>query len=153
MQILFTIIVILVALFLIARRFLVPAASPRPDHLGVTDGQLTPCPDSPNCVSTQADSSDNVHYTEAVPLQGPVQEAHDRLLQYIQSQARTTIVTDENNYIHAEFRSAAWGFVDDFEIYIDEAAGKIHFRSAARLGYGDMGVNRRRVEAVKQAIN
>ena len=64
---------------------------------------------------------------------------------------RSTVVTNEPGYTHAEFRSAAWGFVDDVEFYFDEEAGLIQFRSAARLGYGDGGVNRKRMEAVRAA--
>jgi uncharacterized protein (DUF1499 family) len=42
-------------------------AGKRPNHLGVRDGQLTPCPNTPNCVSSQ--SSDAVHKIEPLSLQ------------------------------------------------------------------------------------
>ena len=62
---------------------------------------------------------------------------------------RTTIITNGPQYMHVEFRSALWGFVDDVQIYFDEAAGQIQFKSSSRLGYGDMDANRRRMEAVR----
>ena len=39
-------------------------------------------------------------------------------------------------------------FDDDVEFVVDEQAGTIHFRSASRAGRGDLGVNRRRMEAI-----
>jgi uncharacterized protein (DUF1499 family) len=53
--------------------------------------------------------------------------------------------------VRAEFRSRL-GFVDDVEFRIDEAAGRIHVRSASRKGYWDLGVNRRRVETIREAF-
>jgi len=38
------------------------------------------------------------------------------------------------------------------EFRIDEAAGVVHVRSASRKGYWDFGVNRRRVETIREAI-
>jgi uncharacterized protein (DUF1499 family) len=52
-------------------------------------------------------------------------------------------------YLHAEFRSALFGFVDDVEFRMDETAGRIDVRSASRTGYFDFGVNRRRVEEIR----
>ena len=53
--------------------------------------------------------------------------------------------------VRAEFRTRL-GFVDDVEFRIDEAARGIHVRSASRKGYWDLGVNRRRVEAIREAF-
>lgn len=66
---------------------------------------------------------------------------------------RTRIRRDEAAYLHAEFRSLIFRFVDDVEFLLDADAGVIHVRSASRLGYSDLGVNRRRVEAIRQAFS
>jgi uncharacterized protein (DUF1499 family) len=63
---------------------------------------------------------------------------------------RATIVTAEPEYIYAEFRSRLLSFVDDVEFYLDDSAKLIHFRSASRLGRGDLGVNRQRMEEIRQ---
>ena len=61
-------------------------------------------------------------------------------------------VTVEDNYLHFEFRSAFFGFVDDVEFLIDPEDHIIHFRSASRAGYSDLGVNRRRMEQLRKAF-
>ncbi|MFW5772866.1 MAG: DUF1499 domain-containing protein [Phototrophicaceae bacterium] len=120
--------------------------SPRPDSLGVRDGQLAPCPNTPNCVSTQA-SRDNQRM-EPLTYTGDTGSARERLLAIVRDMPGATVVTAGDDYIHAEFRSRLWRFVDDVEFYI--ADGQIHFRSAARLGQGDMGVNRQRMQTISE---
>ncbi len=117
----------------------------RPDGLGLTDGHLADCPDSPNCVSSQAAS--DTQRMEALPLALPVAEAQAALHALLGEMDRVEIVGAEPGYIHAEATSRL-GFVDDVEFAFDEAEGLLHFRSASRLGYGDMGVNRARMEEI-----
>lgn len=112
----------------------------RPLNLGITDGKLSPCPDSPNCVFSQ--SSDKRHFIEPVRYEGTEQKAKKRLIDAIQGMKRCRIITMEDHYIHAEFTSAFFRFVDDVEIYFDSEAKIIHMRSASRIGYSDFGVNR-----------
>jgi uncharacterized protein (DUF1499 family) len=137
-----------VAIFLVARG-LVVWLSPSPEELGVVDGRLAPCPDSPNCVSTFA--TDELHRMEPMGYEGETAVAQATILAILDSLPRITVITNEPGYIHAEARSALWGFVDDVEFTFDETAGLIHFRSASRLGYGDMGMNRARMEAIQTA--
>jgi len=118
-------------------------AGSRPGGLGLTDGRLAPCPDSPNCVSSQATSES--HRMEPVPLDAPAAQAQDALLAVLHEMDRMEVVTVEPGYIHAEAASRLLGFVDDVEFSIDEAEGVIHYRSASRLGYGDLGANRDRM--------
>lgn len=117
-----------------------------PPGLGVRDGRLAPCPATPNCVSTQADPGDRLHAMAPLPLTLPAAEAQEHIRAILAARPRVEILRDEPGYIHAVFRSATMGFPDDVELYLDEAAGLIHFRSAARLGGGDLGVNRARME-------
>jgi uncharacterized protein (DUF1499 family) len=120
----------------------------RPTNLGVRDGNLVDCPSSPNCVSSQA--HDAGHAIEPLPLSGDPVGAMQRLKNVIQSMARTQVVESKTNYLYAEFTTPLMGFVDDVEFYCD---GKvIHVRSASRLGYSDLGVNRRRVDAIRAAL-
>lgn len=65
---------------------------------------------------------------------------------------RTTIVTQTDNYLHAECQSALFGFVDDLELHLKAANAVIDVRSASRLGYSDLGVNRRRVEDLRSQL-
>ena len=129
--------------------WLVERVSPTPSNLGVVDGRLAPCPNSPNCVSTLA--TDAEHGIAPIPYDGDTEAAHTAVLAILQSMPRVTIVTDEPTYIHAEARTAVWHFIDDVEFYFDAADGLIHFRSASRLGYGDGGLNRQRMEEIRAA--
>ena len=115
----------------------------QPSGLGLTDGRLAACPDSPNCVSSLAESG----YASMVPipLTLPAEEAQDALIAVLQEMDRVEIVSVEPGYIHAEASSRLVGFVDDVEFAIDEAEGVLHYRSASRMGYGDMGANRGRM--------
>ncbi|MCC6605821.1 MAG: DUF1499 domain-containing protein [Anaerolineae bacterium] len=131
-------------------RWLIAQVSPKPDNLGVANGRLQPCPESPNCVSTQA--TDELHAIEPIAYDGATAAAQQKLLAILQADPSYTLISNSPTYIHAEARTAVWQFVDDVEFTFDEAAGLIHFRSASRLGYGDAGANRQRLEAVRAAF-
>ena len=124
-----------------------------PEDLGVINGKLAPCPDSPNCVSTQAPQSDNAHYIAPVPFENTPGNTMNRIVQEVTRMPRTRIVKRDGNYLHAEFRSRIFGFVDDVEFYLDTETNLIHFRSAARKGYGDFGANRNRMEDLSELLN
>lgn len=144
-------VVLVVAVFIALREVIIPNASPRPDDLGVTDGTLKDCPNSPNCVSTQAPAGDS-HAMEPVRFDGDIAAAQEAILSTIRAMPRTHIVTVEDDYIYAEFRSSLMGYIDDVEFYIDAANGVIHFRSASRLGQGDLGANRNRMEEISEKL-
>ena len=128
-------------------------AGKRPDNLGVNNGKLASCPKSPNCVSSQTEPADTVHYIEALTYTSTPQEALTKLKAVIESLPRTTIITETDNYLYAEFKSALMGYVDDVEFYIDRDTQKIHVRSASRLGQSDLGVNRKRIETIREKFN
>ena len=75
--------------------------------------------------------------------------AKARLLSILQAMPRTTILNNDGNYIQTEMRTALMGYVDDVEFFLDEASQTIQFRSASRIGYGDMGMNRKRMEEIR----
>lgn len=112
--------------------------------------RLRPCPRSPNCVSTLA-AEDSKHRMDPLPLRLAPDQAMDRLKSILARRKRTEIVEQDGGYLHATERSALWRFIDDVELEIDEEAGVIHFRSASRRGYSDLGVNRRRMSEIRAA--
>ena len=79
-------------------------------------------------------------------------EAQQRVREVLAAQPRVELIHDEPGYLHAVFRSPTMGFPDDVEFLFDEAAGLIHFRSASRLGRGDLGVNRARIEEIRRLL-
>jgi len=118
----------------------------RPTGLGVKDNRLSLCPASPNCVSSQSD--DKKHRIDPLRFTSTPAEAMTRLKKIVRAMKRTTVVRETPNYFHAEFATFL-GFVDDVEFYANESQKVIHLRSASRLGYWDLGVNRRRMEAIR----
>lgn len=112
-----------------------------------TLGQFAPCPDSPNCVSTQA--SDEKHVINPISFSENKVEAKNRLLTIIHSLPRTRVVANTQDYLHVEFTSRVFRFVDDTEFYFGVTGGTIHFRSASRLGRSDLGANRKRMETIR----
>ncbi|MCG6538346.1 MAG: DUF1499 domain-containing protein [Syntrophales bacterium LBB04] len=111
---------------------------------------MSPCPSSPNCVSSSA--QDRGHRIAPFGLSGTSAETMALLARVIKTFPRATIKQQRNHYLKAEFRTR-FGFVDDLEFLVDEALGQVEVRSAARTGYWDLGVNRRRVETLRKAYS
>jgi uncharacterized protein (DUF1499 family) len=122
----------------------------RPTNLGVHAGKFAPCPSSPNCVSTQADEAE--HRIDLISFTGSPVDALAKLKRAIATLPRAAIVTETADYLHVECTSLIFRFVDDVEFWVDQAKHVIHFRSASRVGYGDLGVNRKRMEAIRHAF-
>lgn len=110
---------------------------------------LPPCPNSPNCVSSQAQATDKVHFIAPFKIIGEINAASLALKNALLSQERTVITEETENTLHAEATSLIFRFVDDVDVILDSEARLFHIRSASRLGYGDFGVNRKRVENLR----
>ncbi|MEO9655676.1 DUF1499 domain-containing protein [Marinomonas sp.] len=121
----------------------------QPNDLGVTDGLLKACPTSPNCVSSQADRSDEVHYVESIIYRENRKDVQLSLESFLLNQGNARVVSSTLGYVHLEIKSKYIGYIDDVEFYLPEADSVIHVRSASRVGYSDVGVNRERVEQVR----
>jgi len=129
-------------------------AGTAPNGLGVANGRLAPPSSTPNSVSSQAGLYPD-HPQRAYGAMEPLRFAGDparamqRLAGLVRSLERTRIVDQRTDYLRAEVTSRWLGFKDDVEFWLDPAAGVIHFRSASRLGEGDLGVNRERMETIQ----
>lgn len=116
--------------------------------LGVRDGRLAPCPESPNCVCSEGGPDRS--RIEPLPLTTSVETATRTLRIVLESMPRATIAREEPGYLRVEFKSSIFRFVDDLELRFDENEKVVHVRSAARTGRSDFGVNRRRVETIRK---
>ena len=116
---------------------------------GHQNGQLLPCPESPNCVSSQIPPDDS-HFIE------PIADADGgkwiSLPAAVNAMAGTQLVRQAGNYAYFSFRTPLMGFVDDVEFYYTPESAVIHVRSASRVGYSDGDTNRNRIEAVRSAL-
>ena len=121
----------------------------RPSTLGVKDGKLSGPRSTPNSVASEGIASTHPAYVEPIAFTGDPRAALAKLGNVSQALDRVTIIKVEESYLYAEFRSRTLGYVDDFEARVDPARSVIHIRSASRLGYGDKGFNRSRVEMIR----
>lgn len=129
---------------------LLSCAGTRPNNLGVKEERLAPCPPSPNCVSSDAD--DPSHLVPAFHLAAPPPDGWRAARAAVASLPRTAIITETDNYLYVECRSAFFGFVDDLELHLRPEHNIIAVRSAARLGRSDFDVNRKRVETIRALL-
>ena len=107
---------------------------------------LPPCPASPNCVSS--DSTDE-HAIAAFQFVGPAENAWRAAKEALLSLPRTKIVAESDHTLRAECTSAIFRFVDDVEFELRPKQEIIAVRSASRVGYSDLGANRRRIESIR----
>ena len=132
----------------IVTSILAACAGERPDNLGVRDGRLTECPDSPNCVSSTAVG--DVHRIAALIFTDAPDVAFARLKQTLVDRKDTAIIEERPGYLRVEFRTVL--FVDDGEFLLDGEQRLIQVRSASRRGYSDLGKNRSRLEEIRRQL-
>ena len=128
-----------------------------PTDLGLKNGQLKPPANSPNSVSSQA----SLHaghpfqaYADIAPLAytGDGAAAFARAVAIVKTMPGATMVKENPGYAYAQYQTRWLKFTDDLELALDESARVIHVRSASRIGRGDLGVNRARVETIRTAM-
>ena len=122
--------------------------APSPPTLGVVDGELAPCPSSPNCVHTGHRHPDG---TPPLYLRAEGEGSWEGVRTVVEAMPRLTVVSVSERYLHAEERSRLFRFIDDMELLLAEDS-ELVVRSASRLGRGDLGVNGRRVERLRAAL-
>ncbi|WP_316896917.1 DUF1499 domain-containing protein [Pseudodesulfovibrio indicus] len=136
-------VVLLAAIGLLALSFI---SARVPDGLGVTNGGLADCPDRDNCVASEASVPGK--RVPPIPATGTEGEVMDRLAEAVQ-RLGGEVAERRGGYLRAVFTSRLWRFRDDLECLYRPGKGVIEVRSAARVGYSDLGVNRRRVEDLR----
>jgi len=140
---------LVVGVIAVAGLFAMNMMATKPTNLGINNGMLAECPDSPNCVSSTA--SDEAHKMEPIKLEG-VDDPLKKIKSVIADDfSRATLITETEDYLHYEFTSLLFRFVDDVEFYLDDG-GVVQFRSASRVGHSDMGANRQRMSKVIQGL-
>jgi uncharacterized protein (DUF1499 family) len=110
---------------------------------------LAGCPKRPNCVSSSADTTR--HKVAPFRLKGNPDTAWEGIVQQVGALPQTRVRASDDRYLHAECVSRLFGFIDDLEL-LRHDDGVVSIRSAARTGYYDFGVNRRRVSALEKTL-
>lgn len=135
-------------LTLTALLFLIGCTSFPPRDLSQNANSIAECPASPNCVSSQSKSRE--HLVQPIPFSGNMNEFKDQVLKLSSILPRTQIARVDGPYIHLISTSLIFRFKDDIELYFNETDKIIHIRSASRVGYSDLGINRKRVESIRE---
>ena len=122
------------------------------DPPGLFDGQLRPCPGTPNCVCSEY-PDENAHYVAPLELDGMAANEAMQRLKHVIADLGGQVEIDYGDYVAAVFTSDLFGFADDLELRVDQRANRVHIRSASRVGRGDFDVNRERVERIKRLFH
>lgn len=133
--------------------FLIVGCTGTSPKLGVVSGVLNECPESPNCVNSQA--KDEEHAIKPILMSAPTSEIKSKILHTIDLFDNSKVILSDSTYIRVEFTSSLFRFVDDVEFYFPKVNSKvqtIHLRSASRLGHSDLGVNRKRIEEFRNKL-
>lgn len=125
---------------------LMSLAGTRRTDPGIRDGTLAPCPDSPNCVSSFA--TESMHFIPPITFDGQPKVAMQTVVDIVSGMDGVRIVAKDDDYVHCEFSTPLFGFVDDLELLLDCDESVIHVRSASRVGHSDFGVNRKRMDEI-----
>ena len=140
------IIILLLTTAFIVNLFIKGYQSKNMKNKNTFDGKaLGVCPDKPNCVSSFSpkDSKNYISPLEVSKLDFNLSQMDTRDF---------TVIKSEDNYLYMTHKSALFGFIDDIEILYSKEDKLIHFRSASRVGYSDLGVNRKRIEKIKDQL-
>ena len=128
-----------------------------PTDLGVHNGRLKPPSMTENSVTSQAalyPDHPQRKYADIAPLalkgDGPATIAKIKAI--VEGMDGAKVVRSERDYLYAQYTTKLMRYVDDVEFWFDPAAKVIQVRSASRVGRGDLGVNRKRIEAVRAAL-
>lgn len=143
-----TITLIVLAVFILANVGLIALQNQRVPALGVENGQLKPLSKKPNCVSTQAEDAEK--RVPTLPFKGDAAATMTAIKAAIASYGGATIKEESATYLYAVFTTAKMKYNDDVEFWLDTDANEVHFRSASRAGYSDMGLNRQRFEKLAE---
>jgi uncharacterized protein (DUF1499 family) len=109
--------------------------------------EISSCLPSPNCKSSLTDSENH----KMVPWQAD-KKKWKKLKNIILKMPRTKLVKADKNFYHFVFTSAIFRFKDDVYFYYDDKKNLIHFKSASRIGYSDLGTNEKRLKNIKKYL-
>lgn len=113
---------------------------------GLVNEKLTPCPSKPNCIVTEYKEPTNRYMAPLLLSEIDVQYSDSMTaIKSVVKKMGGDIIVEDSNYLHAQFTTFLFSFVDDFEVRVDQERRLVHLRSASRSGYYDFGKNKRRI--------
>lgn len=111
---------------------------------GLENARLKKCPAmASNCMCSEF-PEDKSHFMPAHNVSANPQ-AMKQAVQVIKDMGGV-IVSESDSYVASTFTSKLFGFVDDFELRLDDASKTLHVRSASRVGQHDVFANKKRIQ-------
>ncbi|MFP4316174.1 MAG: DUF1499 domain-containing protein [Desulfovibrionales bacterium] len=108
------------------------------------------CLGRPNCVSSTM--WDRSHRVEPFHLTGDPEQSWKAVVKEVSELDRTVVVAETSVRLHAECRSRFLGMIDDLALELFPDLCRVEICSAARKGWWDFGINRRRVECLRKRL-
>lgn len=119
-------------------------------NIGLSNGALRDCPDLPNCVASVATRA--AQQIDGFKLNTANSDPFQAIASLLDSMPDAVVVTRNENYIHATFKTKLLKFIDDVEFHYPADATSIQIKSASRLGKSDLGANRKRIEKLRDLL-
>ncbi|NRA45768.1 MAG: DUF1499 domain-containing protein [Oligoflexales bacterium] len=116
-------------------------------ELALIDGKLAPCGEKPNCVSSM--SSDEQFGVEGFQFSNEPTSSFSQFVESLRQADGVELLRKTDNFAHLTYQSAIFGFTDDLQLLLAPDTGKVEVRSSSRVGYSDLGANRKRVEGIR----
>lgn len=123
-----------------------------PPQGGLENGVLKGCDEPMHCVSSSAPGDSEAHFPPLSRGEEPLDAYLDRIAKTVRAMGGE-VKEQTDTYLRAEFTSRVMGFVDDFEAAGSPASPTVQVRSESRVGKSDMGVNRKRLETLKNRLS
>ena len=151
-KIIVVLIIVLIALIVGFISIRISAAKAKPSiKLGIVDNRFETESSKPNWVSSF--ETDQKRKASVIDLNSSdLDSGKQKIIQNIQTLERTKLVKQDTNYLHFTFTSKTFGYIDDVEFLIIDNGNKSHIRSSSRTGYDDLGINKKRVEMLKNIL-
>ena len=118
--------------------------------IGSAPTALQPCSDKPNCVC----SIETRAKFQVKPISIVLDQANlfEPILPLLNQLGEFRLERIEGNYLHGTFTSRLFRFKDDLELLYHPDQKLLHIRSASRVGYSDLGVNRKRINQFRRLV-
>jgi uncharacterized protein (DUF1499 family) len=142
---------LIVLIFILGRFYYLGQLSKEGQAPGLVAGRLAPCPETPNCVSSDATGA-----AQAIaplvfdPETITAAAAWEKVQEAVKSLPGARIIKVTPTYLNAECTSGTFGFVDYLELLLNLERAEISLRSGSRVGNSDFGANRKRVELLRE---
>jgi uncharacterized protein (DUF1499 family) len=127
----------------------------RPITMGDARTSIDSCPETPNCVSSLSDPTDDEHFINALASPDGIttNALLARIAKQIDKDPDAELIVNTPTYLYAEYTSDLMQFIDDVEFLSDTDLGIVEVRSASRIGRSDFGVNRSRIDMIRQSVD